>query len=172
MSRRVALVLTAILVATAAMTVAAVDHAAAGVPTVASILDVPLPPAGDGVECQDCSQGGCTSGYHKLIGITPPMGDDTQGEDPHTCAFGFCSAAHPPCDGGLATLDAEDRSDLWNAIVIEQVADVASLMNSLGESVQYNAVRQAVQVTGCDGNIVLSVPLTETQASELALALD
>jgi hypothetical protein len=118
-------------------------------------------------DCAFCRQ--CAAGWHALeSGDWEP--DRRHGEPDHDCDPGWCSVAHPEspsCTGGIAGLDDEAKDQLWTLITNGEAEGLSSAFAAFGELIEYNAVRQAVQARGCDGNIVLSIPLTAAQVRRL-----
>jgi hypothetical protein len=134
---------------------------------VSPLMDLPLLSDDD---CGACIQEGCDPEEHKLMSM--PNGDGEHdrrfGEMDHGCEEGWCGDAHDGvCEGGsFATLNAERKTQLWRAVLSESESNLPLLLANLGEAVSFNATRGAIQVQGCNGDIVLSIPVTAAQAEQ------
>ena len=120
-------------------------------------------PLGNMSGCGTCSQGGCWSGYHSFM--TGDDGSDrAYGENSHDCKFGWCGDAHPQCDNLAMALDDVEKQRIWETATTGGPSSVADLLVSLDqEVVAYNGSRNACQVRGCEGAIIMSMPLSSAQ---------
>lgn len=129
-----------------------------------AVLQLPL---GALEECGECGQGGCDSGFHYFLKWVIPQGSDrAYGEVTHDCDWGFCSVAHPPtCESDtFALADPINRDRLWNAAAAGSPDELLKVAEEVGAAISYNTDRQALQVAGCQGTVVLSLPLSVAQA--------
>lgn len=120
-------------------------------------------------DCGFCFQSGCYAGRHTF---SPWEGgaDESNGESHVTsCRSGWCSSAHPFQEDCLAEeeddlLADSDRLALWSVVEGGAPEDLARFAARFPDGLRYNSQRQAVQVLGCSGVIVLSLPLSRQQA--------
>lgn len=120
-------------------------------------------------DCGFCNQEPCVPGEHKLSYSQENL-DRRHGETLHPCEEGWCSQAHAQSEACLDNptfvgLSDDQKRQLWDAAV-DGVTHLTSLMGDYGNAVSYNAGRRALQVQGCDGAIILSIPLTLAQTRQ------
>ncbi len=142
-------------------------------------LDVPVYlepvfswPPGSFYDCGTCSQEDCESEEHSFYySALDEDVDRSYDESTHDCEEGWCVDAHPEgtsCDSGMALLDV-DRQMIWETTMTGTPSSLAATLDRFDEVVAYNASRNALQVRGCQGSIIMSIPLSKTQASALDL---
>ena len=87
-----------------------------------------------------------------------------------------CSINGPDCDywhpynpscGGFASLDAPARAALRLAATAGHTDAIRQALESYPEAVKLNVVRSALQVYGCTGDIIASIPLSSGQITAL-----
>lgn len=119
-------------------------------------------------DCGNCVS--CASGRHYLQSA-PLSPDRRYGEPNHNCADGWCSVAHPEselCSTGLAALTSHERATVWAAVVTGSVSELAQLAALHGEMLTMNTERRALQAVNCQGEVSLSIPLSNAQLIALA----
>jgi len=142
-------------------------------------LDVPVYlepvfswPPGSFYDCGTCSQEDCESEEHSFrYNALDDNVDRSYDEPTHDCEEGWCIDAHPEgtsCDSGMALLDVEKQM-IWETTITGTPSSLAATVDRFGELVAYNASRNAVQVRGCQGSIIMSIPLSKTQVGALDL---
>lgn len=132
-------------------------------------------PLGHLSDCGRCAQSGCWSGRHRLsVGaVTNP--DRAYGEGDHGCQNGWCSEAHPESascttGGGTTALSDADKQRIWDSAIGKTPSSLANIVEAFGEdAVAYNSSRNAIQVSGCDGSVIMSIPVSGAQSSALGL---
>lgn len=114
-------------------------------------------------QCLGCTS--CTETDHKTL--TTGSGFTVEGGGhPNSCLVNTCANEHDSC--GQSRRDAESAVLAINkALPRVTPAELEVLVTRLGERVTVNAHRQALQVSGCAGEIVAHIPLTQAQAAEL-----
>ena len=131
----------------------------------AAIFELPFTALGP---CGDCFQ--ICSGRREHVFFQGEGPDRSFGEDQATCQTGWCSRAHRESPGVCGSGDAGDvNGRVWNLLAsLEATEDLREALDEFGDTVRYNATRQAVQVQGCDGSTILSIPLTAEQVEVLS----
>lgn len=127
-------------------------------------------PPGSFYDCGTCSQEDCESEEHSFrYNALDDNVDRSYDESTHDCEEGWCADAHPEgtsCDSGMALLDV-DKQMIWETTMTGTPSSLAATVDRFGEVVAYNASRNALQVHGCQGSIIMSIPLSKTQAGAL-----
>jgi len=121
-------------------------------------IAAPAPADGNvrGEDCGTCRQlGECLAGQHKFDAGDGP--DRAYSEGTHGCGPDYCSVAHP--ESGTCIIEGPELARVWQVGVDGTSEDVNAVIAALDGKVRYNAARRSLQVEGCDGGIVLSVPL-------------
>ncbi len=89
------------------------------------------------------------------------------GSHPQVCKTGSCCDKHPNCfqgcEGGFAAL-----RDAWH---FQQLRRVALEVDRLGTKAILNEERLAVQVFGCNGEIMAHLPVSKDQFREIRSAI-
>jgi hypothetical protein len=130
-----------------------------------------LPPKfADEADCAQCSN--CVDPDKHDLSATG--WDRRYGESDHSCtsvwATGTCPNRHPEsqnCSGGKEedSLLVATKEHLWELVASGMsTADFRDSVRAFGPAVTFNRSRQSVQVIGCDRQVVLSIPLTDSQA--------
>jgi hypothetical protein len=142
----------------------------------APVYEAPLSalvPLGEVPYCGECKQN-CPEGQHRFDPNTEYKEDRSMGETGHGCQSGFCKGDdphHPDSElcGGSTLFDAEEflspdeRARLWDALSGGSPDELRAVVADVGAATQFNQDRAAVQVLGCDGGVVLSLPLSSPQ---------
>lgn len=116
--------------------------------------------------------------FYNLYGFDSPV-DRSYGEPTHLCwhevySDGTCPQKHP--QGGDVCDDEKDpkmvlsdveKHMLWDTGVMGTPSALADLVERFGEVVAYNPSRTALQVRGCQGHIIMSIPLSPAQAAAM-----
>jgi hypothetical protein len=132
------------------------------------ILELPF--TGQFQDCGTCEQN-CTSNHHEFYPGGGP--DRAYNENEHGCADGWCSVAHPSfelCYEAAPVAFEQLNERVWSAAVVDgDMAELQSIFDEFGENAILNGARRALQVKGCSGRIILSVPVSAEQIAELTL---
>ncbi|MEK9501474.1 hypothetical protein [Gaopeijia maritima] len=124
------------------------------------------------VNCEYCFDGAtfCESDEHLLGHVDGQGPNRTYGEEEHGCEEGTCSQAHPTelCDSGPddASLPIIDREKVWGLYVEGDLRALRSWVDS-SDGVVLNVERGALQVLGCNGIVVLNLPLADSEMVSL-----
>lgn len=154
-------------------------------PTVAPYRELGVPehlepvyswPLGNVYECDGlCIQAACPAGQHVFLVDLPPGRKklDKLDHGAHEeCESGYCAVTHSQCDpDDLAmTLSDVEMVMIWETATTGGPAALADLRGWTGkEVVTYNISRKAIQVRGCDGSMIMSIPLPGSQAAAAVL---
>jgi hypothetical protein len=124
-------------------------------------------------DCGTCFQGYtggfCEPGEHDFWKPGSGVGPDrAYGEQTHDCDLGVCSVMHPDCS-------PEEQEELA-ATIVKLPSEVFDLLppgfeefaaGSQG-TLTYNESRNAVQLLGCQGHVIASLPLGRTWRETIA----
>lgn len=72
-------------------------------------------------------------------------------------------------DCGTCSQEGCEPKMIWETTMKGTPSSLAATVDRLGEVVAYNASRNALQVRGCQGSIIMSIPLSQTQVGALDL---
>ena len=129
-------------------------------------------PAGFFYDCGTCSQEDCEPGEHSFYyNALDDDVDRSYDEATHDCEEGWCKDAHPEgrsCDSGMALLDV-DKQMIWEKTTRGTPSSLAAAVERFSAVVAYNASRNALQVSGCQGSVIMSIPLSSAQGVALGL---
>ncbi|MEK9501475.1 hypothetical protein [Gaopeijia maritima] len=123
------------------------------------------------VDCERCLQPGeCEVAEHVFLAVPEELEvDQANGESQHNyCKEGWCSEEHSSegCEGGEpdseASLSIDTRIELWERYAAGDLQAVARMVSE-AEGVVLNEERMSVQGFGCNGAIVLNLPLSAAQ---------
>lgn len=127
----------------------------------ADVRDVPFR-MGAMWDCGYCSQFECGDESHSFQNFNGNGPDRAYGEGTHGCQSGWCGAAHPPCltYAGLQISPGSLSKVVWDIALGREPAETgAALPVGTSELVVQNSDRDALQVVGCTGEIILNAPL-------------
>ena len=118
-------------------------------------------------DCGKCVAGGCRYGKHKFTYLTTTQPDRSYEEGEHGCEIGVCSIMHPEstlCTTQTMALSDVEKQMIWDSATGDSSSSLADLLEAFGEEVvAYNGSRNAIQVRGCEGFIIMSIPLSNAQ---------
>lgn len=100
--------------------------------------------------------------------INSGSGTDVQGI-PHPCLYGNCSVHSDDCE---VAFNGPQLEAITRTILREQGVSLRNAVALLGSQGQVNLERRVLQVLGCEGQFVASVPLTEQQIADIARLAD
>jgi hypothetical protein len=148
--------------AVAAMAISATAALGLGPRQVAAdpLLDTPFGRVGDCTyQCRKC--GGEDEEKHDIVVGTKSNAQSSHLEtcNPGTCAAHACDADQLP-SGGLGALWFEVRE-------AQDGSRLRELLREHREVAYYNPARDAVQVRGCNGSVMASIPLSDAQVALL-----
>ena len=94
---------------------------------------------------------------HALI---TEAGDDVIGQS-HDPVPPTCPGPHSACPGSFAALDTPEALEIHLAKLSDAGSKevVASLVTVLGDHAVFNAERSALQILGCEGEVIGQIPL-------------
>lgn len=115
----------------------------------------------------------CPAGNHQFAYFMGLGDDEAHGESTHGCrdeewSEGWCPQAHGNCQSGFASLTDQEMDRLWAMVTKGTTPDLGAALAEFGEAVSYNATRGAVQVQGCDGMIIVNLPVSAAQVDRLS----
>ena len=121
------------------------------------LLDAPFttPPPGCTYYCQSCGDG-----FHKII---VAVASNAASYHLETCNEGEC--AWHGCD--VDNVLVSTMSEMWFAARDEDDERLRELLTEHREIAYLNAARQAVQIKGCNGDVLASIPLSDEQVALL-----
>lgn len=115
------------------------------------ILDAPFVLSSDGCKyhCRSCG-----TDRHDIV--VHAETNESQSAHLENCGPGSCEAH--ACGESLV------EGELWMAARKGTASEITRLLASNPERIQYNRIRQAIQITCEAGTLIASLPLTESQA--------
>ena len=123
--------------------------------------------------CDACGQG--RKNEHQLY----PFGirSNAEGAKDHVgeCwrSNGSCDRWHPIGCNPIIAEAAPDLSDLWHRLAIGMpAADVVKAIREWPDVIELNSVREAIQVVGCDGQIIAHLPIAGDDTRTLEALLE
>ena len=129
--------------------------------SLASVLARPL------LVCRGCDV--CPGGHQLYASGSRSNGDDGADHVDECWSTGSCEDWHPISSlcGGFASLDTEARAALWLAATSDDAESIRRVLADYPDALKLNSARAALQVYGCDGDIVASIPLSPTRVAAL-----
>lgn len=119
------------------------------------LLDLPFSTPGCSYYCRACGEG--------MHDIVVAVNSNAASYHLENCNEGSC-----PLHGcAVDNLPVTAMSELWFAARDGDDARLRELLREHRRVAYFNVARQAVQVRGCDGGVLASIPLSETQAAML-----
>jgi len=127
----------------------------------ASVLAKPL------FVCRGCDV--CPGGHQLYSSGSRSNGSGGSDHVDECWSTGACDDWHPldPNCGGFASLDTEARAALWLAATSDDAGLIRRALAEYPDALKLNSARAALQVYGCDGDIVASIPLSSARVIAL-----
>lgn len=117
----------------------------------ADLAYLPLVPDAGCYQCRECGDD-----KHDIVNGTPPN-NKHKSEHLEGCNAGDCDL-HSKCAGEVEFALLEG---VWDATRLADATTLHELLLTNGNAVQVNAARGAVQVLGCEQQVVLSIPVSQ-----------
>ena len=119
------------------------------------LLDLPFTSAGCAYYCRPCS-----GGRHDIV-----VGVKSNASSSHleTCGPGTCDAHK--C--ATILVDAGGVGEVWFDVREADGRELREILRRHADVAFYNDARNAVQIRGCDGNVMASIPLSAEQVALL-----
>jgi hypothetical protein len=96
---------------------------------------------------------------------------ERHGESSHCTGDDDPGPGPPPGQsGGFKALDRADQEHLWTLVTVAALEDLQPLLDQFDGAIQLNGDREAIQAFGCNGEIILNIPLEPEQFSALERA--
>jgi hypothetical protein len=95
---------------------------------------------------------------------------DAEGYFHTECFPGGCGYHWYSCSGGGESAGSgpdADPGEVWTAFVDAEPDELPDLLERHPDVIRYNSDRRAIQVVGCDQQVVVHVPVTEAQLQAL-----
>ena len=149
-----------------------------GSPIIGSELTAPMPSAWAASPCRFCD--GCGSGgdTEHFIGKHPLASRrNAPGAADHVdecwISNGTCDQWHPEGCNPILVEAAPDLTSLWQRLAAGIPAtDVVKVVQEWPSLVEFNSEREAIQVVGCDGQIIAHLPIGSDDARTLEALLE
>lgn len=127
----------------------------------ASVLSKPL------FVCRGCDV--CPGGHQLYASGSRSNGSGGSDHVDECWSTGSCDDWHPidPNCGGFTSLDTQARAALWLAAISDDEASIRRALEAYPDALKFNSARAALQVYGCEGDILASVPLSPARVAAL-----
>lgn len=141
-----------------------------------SELTAPMPSAWAAGPCRGCDLCGQGREYEHLL---YPFGirSNAKGAKDHVnecwLSNGSCDRWHPIGCNPILAEAATDLTTLWQRLAVGMPAsDVAKAIREWPDVIELNSVREAIQVVGCDGQIIAHLPIAGDDTRTLEALLE